>query len=408
MSNSMEAKVIRTEDQYYAYLNEVQALISLGLNLTPSQSERLELLSVLIESYENSKYPVETPDPIDAILFRMSEKGLKQADLIPYFGTSSRVSEVLNRKRPLTVQMIRALTIGLGISADTLVGAAAPDVVEKKPTVDWSKFPINEMTKRGWIGNVTKTTKNNIEELVKDFISEAGLHFGAASFRRTLAGEAESPTSRYALYAWLARVIQKSRDQSKNIGHFDVDSLSAHYLKELAQLSWFDKGPLLAVEFLEKSGIKVVIEPSLKGTLLDGAALKDIDGTPIVALTLRYDRIDYFWFTLLHEVAHIWKHVSNEEAFLDDLDASSEDRREAEANRLAREAFIPRVHWRRSEAYLSPSKETIEKFAKELKIHPAIIAGRIRKESGNYGMFTDLLGQNQVRHLFNSSEEYEV
>lgn len=408
MSNSMEAKVIRTEDQYYAYLNEVQALISLGLNLTPSQSERLELLSVLIESYENSKYPVETPDPIDAILFRMSEKGLKQADLIPYFGTSSRVSEVLNRKRPLTVQMIRALTIGLGISADTLVGAAAPDVVEKKPTVDWSKFPINEMTKRGWIGNVTKSTKNNIEELVKDFISEAGLHFGAASFRRTLAGEAESPTSRYALYAWLARVIQKSRDQSKNIGQFDVDSLSAHYLKELAQLSWFDKGPLLAVEFLEKSGIKVVIEPSLKGTLLDGAALKDIDGTPIVALTLRYDRIDYFWFTLLHEVAHIWKHVSNEEAFLDDLDASSEDRREAEANRLAREAFIPRVHWRRSEAYLSPSKETIEKFAKELKIHPAIIAGRIRKESGNYGMFTDLLGQNQVRHLFNSSEEYEV
>lgn len=404
----MEAKVIRTEDQYYAYLNEVQALISLGLNLTPSQSERLELLSVLIESYENSKYPVETPDPIDAILFRMSEKGLKQADLIPYFGTSSRVSEVLNRKRPLTVQMIRALTIGLGISADTLVGATTSDLVEKKPVVDWSKFPIKEMSKRGWIGNVTKAAKDNVEELVKDFISEAGLHFGTASFRRTLAGEAESPTSKYALYAWLARVIQKSRDQSKNIGHFDADSLSAHYLKELAQLSWFDKGPLLAIEFLEKSGIKVVIEPSLKGTLLDGAALKDADGTPIVALTLRYDRIDYFWFTLLHEVAHIWKHVTNEEAFLDDLDASSEDRREAEANRLAREAFIPRVHWRRSEAYLSPSKETIEKLAKELKIHPAIVAGRIRKETGNYGIFTDLLGQNQVRSLFQNIDEYEV
>ncbi|MDP5142127.1 ImmA/IrrE family metallo-endopeptidase [Rheinheimera baltica] len=401
----MEAKVIRTEDQYYAYLNEVQALISLGLNLTPSQSERLELLSVLIESYENSKYPVETPDPIDAILFRMSEKGLKQADLIPYFGTSSRVSEVLNRKRPLTVQMIRALTIGLGISADTLVGAATPDLVEKKPAVDWSKFPIKEMSKRGWIGNVTKAAKDNIEELVKDFISEAGLHFGTASFRRTLAGEAKSPTSKYALYAWLARVIQKSREQSKNIGHFDENTLSAQYLKELAQLSWFDKGPLLAVEFLEKSGIKVIIEPSLKGTLLDGAALKDADGTPIVALTLRYDRVDYFWFTLLHEVAHIWKHVTSEEAFLDDLDASSEDRREAEANRLAREAFIPRVHWRRSEAYLSPSKETIEKLAKELKIHPAIVAGRIRKETGNYGMFTDLLGQNQVRSLFQNIDE---
>ena len=122
----MEAKVIRTEEQYEAYLNEVQVLISECPKLNSIQSERLELLTVLLEAYENSKYPIESPDPIEAIKFRMEEKGLKRADLIPYFGTSSRVSEVLNRKRPLTVQMIRALTIGLGISAETLVGASSP------------------------------------------------------------------------------------------------------------------------------------------------------------------------------------------------------------------------------------------------------------------------------------------
>lgn len=396
----MEAKVIRTEEQYRAYLDEVQSLISQGPKLNSKKSERLELLTVLLEAYENSKYPVESPDPIDAILFRMNEKGLKQADLVPYFGTSSRVSEVLNRKRPLTVQMIRALTIGLGISADTLVGASLPDSPTSSKSVNWSQFPAKEMARRGWIEDFGKATKDSIENIVKDFISDAGLHFGKASFRRTLAGEANSPTTRYALYAWLARLIQKARDKKRNIGEFDHNVLSTSFLKELAQLSWFDKGPLLAIEFLEKSGIVVVIEPALKGTLLDGAALKDSDGTPIIGLTLRYDRIDNFWFTLLHEVAHIWKHVTDDDAFLDDLDASSEDRREAEANRLAREAFIPRAQWRRSDAYTSPSKDTIEKFAKELKIHPAIIAGRLRKESGNYGMFSDLVGQNKVRHLF--------
>jgi len=404
----MEAKVIRTEEQYASYLDEVQALISEGPKLNSKKSERLELLTVLLEDYENSKYPVESPDPIDAILFRMNEKGLKQADLVQYFGTSSRVSEVLNRKRPLTVQMIRALTIGLGISADTLVGASLPDSPVAKGSVDWSKFPIKEMARRGWIENVGKAAKASVEDLVRGFISDAGLQFGAASFRKTFYGEAETPTSRYALYAWLARVIQKARDKKGSLVEYDADALSASYLKELAQLSRFDAGPSLAIEQLEKSGIAVVIEPALKGTLLDGAALKDADGTPIIGLTLRYDRLDNFWYTLLHEVAHVWKHVSDGDAFLDDLDASSEDRREAEANRLAREAFIPRVQWRRSEAYTSPSKESIEKFAKELKISPAIIAGRLRKESGNYGLFSDLVGQNQVRKLFPSPEECEA
>lgn len=404
----METKVIRTEEQYAAYLDEVQALISEGPKLNSIKSERLELLTVLLEAYENSKYPVESPDPIDAILFRMNEKGLKQADLVQYFGTSSRVSEVLNRKRPLTVQMIRALTIGLGISADTLVGVSLPDFPAAKGDVDWSKFPIKEMTRRGWIENVGKVAKDSVEDLVKGFISDAGLQFGAASFRKTLYGEAETPTSRYALYAWLARVIQKARDKKDSLVEYDADVLSARYLKELAQLSRFDAGPSLAVEQLEKSGIVVVIVPALKGTLLDGAALKDADGTPIIGLTLRYDRLDNFWYTLIHEVVHIWKHVTDGDAFLDDLDAPSEDRREAEANRLAREAFIPRVQWRRSEAYTSPSKESIEKFAKELKISPAIIAGRLRKESGNYSLFSDLVGQSQVRKLFPSVEECEA
>lgn len=395
----MNIKVIRTEDQYRAYLEEVQVLMAKAPALYTEDSERLDILTLLLETYENEKYPVEPPDPIDAIIFRMHEKGLKQADLVPYLGTSSRVSEILNKKRPLTVQMIRALSIGLGISADTLVGLSHPDTAQTKNDIDWGKFPVKEMAKRGWIQKTTGQVKSSIEDIVKSFISESGLQFGAASFRRTLSGDATSPTTQYALYAWLARIIQKAREKKPTLGRFDQEKLSSQFLRELAQLSWSEKGPLLAIEFLEKNGIAVIIEPHLKGTLLDGAALKDIDGTPIVALTLRFDRLDNFWFTLLHEVAHLWKHVGKEEAFLDNLSTESEDRREAEANRLARDAFIPRLVWKRCDAHLSPSKENIEILSRELKIHPAIIVGRIRRELGNYSLFSDLVGQDEVKKL---------
>lgn len=405
----MEAKVIRTEEQYHRYLEEVQSLMALGGALNAKQCDRLELLTVLLEAYENTKFPVEAPDPIDAILFRMEEKGLKRADLVPYFGTSSRVSEVLGRKRPLTVQMIRALSLGLGLSADTLIGLTTTETTERKGDIDWSKFPIREMAKRGWLESFATKSKTAVEDVVKSFIAEAGLQFGAASFRRTLAGEANSPTTQYALYAWLARVIQKARSKKSTLGSFDKSNLSAGFLRELAQLSWSDRGPLLAVEYLEKHGIAVVIEPHLKGTLLDGAALNDIDGTPIIGITLRHDRLDNFWFTLLHEVAHLWKHVGADEAFLDDLDTSSEDRREAEANRLAKEAFIPRMLWKRSDAFIAPSKESIDKLSRELKIHPSVIAGRLRRETGNYRVFGDLIGLNQVRSMFSlTSSEVEV
>lgn len=398
----MNVKIIRTETVYHSYLDEVERLMSRGEPLSAEEIDRLEVLTVLIEAYENSKYPVEPLDPIDAIQFRMEERGLKQADLVPYFGTSSRVSEVLKRKRPLTVQMIRAVSIGLGISADTLVGLG--DVpTSAREEIDWGKFPIKEMSQRGWIEKIAGRRTGLTEDLVKNYIADAGLQFGAVSFRRTLSGEAKSPTTLYALYAWLARVIQEARRNKKGLGTFEKRTLTASFLRELAQLSWSEQGPLLAVEFLRGHGIAVVIEPHLKGTQLDGAALKDVDGTPVIALTLRFDRLDNFWFTLLHEVAHIWKHIDDDkDAFVDDLNTTSNDRREAEANRLASEAFIPRLIWRRSDAYLSPSKETIERLARELRIHPSIIAGRLRKESGNYALFNDIVSHHKVKGMLSS------
>jgi HTH-type transcriptional regulator/antitoxin HigA len=398
----MEAKVIRSEEQHQEYLLEMQKLIAKNPSLGTLDAERLELLSVLVEAYENQKFPIEAPDPIDAIQFRMQEQGLRQADLVQYFGTRSRVSEVLSRKRPLTVHMIRSLAIGLGISTETLVGVEPIDgPVGRKDDVDWGDFPVKEMLARGWLQKFTNKAVESTEELVKGFIADAGMQFGSAAFRRSMHGDAYSPGTKYALCAWLARVIQKARERKAGLGKFDSSTFSPAFLRELVQLSWSDQGPAIAVEFLEKHGIAVVVEPALKGTLLDGAALQDSDGLPIIGLTLRFDRLDNFWFTLLHEVAHLWKHVNHEELFLDNLDSSTEDRRELEANRIAKEALIPRITWKRSDAYLNPSYESIDKLSRELRIHPSIIAGRLRKERENYTMFNDLVGHYQVRRHFN-------
>ncbi|PVZ77817.1 hypothetical protein C9426_35430 [Serratia sp. S1B] len=396
----MDIKVIKTEQQHQEYLERIHSLM---LEMPPMHSrehEELELLITIVEAYENSKYPIELPDPIDAILFRMHEKGLKQVDLVPYLGTRSRVSEILARKRPLTVSMIKALSIGLGISTDTLVGVNADGERSSDDNIDWSKFPVKEMLSRGWLPEIAGKGRKTTEELIKGFIDQVGWQASSSvSFKRTLSGDAYSPATKYALFAWVSRVVQQARKRKSSLSVFNPEVISTSFLRELAQLSWFEKGPLLAIEFLEKHGIAIIIEPCLKGTRIDGAALKDVDGLPIIGLTLRYDRLDNFWFTLLHEVAHIWKHVDSSEIFLDDIDSTTDDRQESEANRLAREAFIPRSIWKRSQAYSSPSKEVIDCLSRELKITPAIIAGRIRRESGNYRIFNELIGQGEVKKI---------
>ncbi|OCH41599.1 ImmA/IrrE family metallo-endopeptidase [Aliivibrio fischeri] len=401
-----QPKVIRTQEQYREYLSEVEELIIQQLTPGSEEAERLELLTILIENYESSNYAIEPVDPIDAIKFRMAEKGLKQVDLAPYFGTKSRVSEVLSGKRALTVPMIKALSVGLGIAPQTLLGLETEaHYTERnaKTEVNWSKFPIKEMLSRGWIENVTSKAKRDVELQVKNFIGSLGETTASASFKRTLSGDAYSPLTHYKLYAWVACVIHKAREREIK-AKFDAEVIDKDFLKELAQLSWSEYGPLLAIEYLERHGICVVIEPALKGTSVDGAAMRDSDGTPIIGLSLRQDRLDNFWFTLLHEVVHIWKHVDLEKTFVDDLEnhKDSKDKFEAEANRLARDTFIPRVVWKRSNAYLNPSRTTIDELSRELNIHPAIIAGRLRRESGKYNQFSELVGYGEVRKHFPS------
>jgi HTH-type transcriptional regulator/antitoxin HigA len=115
----MEIKPIKNEADYQAALEEVDQLFD-ALPDTP-EGDRLEVLSTLVEAYEDKHYNLPMPDPIEAILYHVESRGLSRRDLETYIGSRARVSEVLNRKRPLTMEMIRNLHKGLGIPAEVLI-----------------------------------------------------------------------------------------------------------------------------------------------------------------------------------------------------------------------------------------------------------------------------------------------
>jgi HTH-type transcriptional regulator/antitoxin HigA len=115
----MEIKPIKTEKDYNKALERLELIFDASPN--SKKGDEAEILSLLIENYENKHYPIESPDPIEAIKIRMEEMNLKQKDLVGIIGGKSRVSEILNKKKRLTVDMIRELEQILHISASVLV-----------------------------------------------------------------------------------------------------------------------------------------------------------------------------------------------------------------------------------------------------------------------------------------------
>ena len=114
-------KPIKSNKQHQDYLSRAYELMQLDLKPNSAESDELEVISILIEAYEKDNYPVEAPNPIDAILFRLDQMGMSRSELSNLLGSRSRTSEILKGKRKLSIGMIRKLNQHLGISAQTLI-----------------------------------------------------------------------------------------------------------------------------------------------------------------------------------------------------------------------------------------------------------------------------------------------
>ena len=123
----MDIRIIKTKQQYRRYLKELDRLVPLDPDPRTPEGARLELLAKLVEDYEKEHFKFRKPDPVEAILFRMEEQGLRQKDIADIVGGKNRASEVLSRKRPLTLAMIRALHEKLGIPSELLIREPAAE-----------------------------------------------------------------------------------------------------------------------------------------------------------------------------------------------------------------------------------------------------------------------------------------
>ncbi len=387
----MLVKPIRSESDYEANLARLGDLID-AVPDTP-EGDELEVLATLIERYENDRYPIALPTPLAAIRFRMEQGNLTPRDLEEYIGSRARVSEVLSGTRPLSIGMIRSLNEHLGIPAEVLIRPEPRQ--EERASVELAKPAAKQLLAWGLM---------QAKESFEAFMAR-GLGGGQAlaMLRKTRTERTNAKTDFVAVQAWCAAVLLRAENATVT-GPFDLTEVrKLEIVRTLAKLSIHADGPRRAQQTLSDLGIILVILPHLPGTHLDGAALRrPKDGAPVIALTLRRDRIDNFWFTLLHELAHVAFHLTDDRAcIVDELDIGSSEAIEMEADELAGTALIPDEQW---EAWDVKGTYTgisdILAFARKMEVNPAIVAGRWQKTHRDYRKFSKLLGHGTVRPNF--------
>ncbi len=406
-----DVKLIKTEAQYEAALARAFDLMNARKG-TP-EGDELELRSKLIEDYEDQKFPIDLPDPITAIKFAMEQASLKQVDLIPIIGSRSKVSEVLSGKRNLTLKMIRALNNYLGIPAEVLIKDPQGSLPPELAGIQWHKYPLSGMKKLGWIEGA-RDMKDRAEEIMRALMKLAvdSGDLPLPHYRKNNQTRVNAKTDQYALHAWCIHILGKARSKTLD-GSFTPGTVTPNFMGELAKLSAFREGPKLAQEHLSRHGIALIIAEHLPRTHLDGAAMMTIEGTPVIGMTLRYDRLDNFWFCLMHELAHIGRHIDGDShtLFVDDLtliagEGDDVDRQEKEADEWAEEALIPKEIWNRHPVKYEATPLNVMALAHQLKISPSIVAGRVRYErhkdgfKNAYRLLTKFVKNGEVQHHF--------
>lgn len=392
---------MNSENDYKAALREIEELIDRNAKAGTPEGERLNILSLLVQDYELKRIESHAPDPIEALRFRMEQMGLTARDLVPLIGSRSKVSEVLSRKRPLSLAMVRALHKGLGIPAKSLLREQSLFESEESE-IEWNRFPIEEMIRRGWMGARSANIGSNARNLMQEFLAPLGRNWApAVLYKHGRYIRSARQMDLYALAAWNARICIRALE-STQLTQYDRAVLTPEFMRELVHLSTLSDGPTKACEYLRNVGIPVIIERHLPETFLDGAAFFVEPNRPAIGLTIRHDRLDNFWFVLMHELIHVAKHLSNDStSFYDDLDIDDKSHpQEREADDLAGEMLVPDREWQTSPARNLRTPDAVEHLARRLRIHPAIVAGKIRHHYKSFRVLNRFVGQGEVRRLF--------
>lgn len=333
----------------------------------------------------NKIAPHTAKHPGDYIKEELDKIGWQQQDLADVMGVSMKhVSELLNKKKGITFETAILLSQALGYSVeywlnqDTIYRLFLKSQKEskKKSSIEeksyiYQRMPILEMQKRGWL-NASKT----IEELKKEVMDFWNIQNFDLGFMDNLTQPAYRTGVRqynhYFASCWFHKA--KSIAATKPGKEFVPESLwkllegIGQYLQHPEEIPSF-------IEALENTGVTFFVLPHLKQTYNNGAAFLNDKSQPVIVLTMRYDRIDHFWFTILHEVAHVLCHSTYlKEGFLDSENTVSSEIEEEANSKAGYWLNIDKVieHFS-GKSFISDME--IKRFSKDIGSHPSIVRG---------------------------------
>lgn len=397
----VKAATERTKSKILAKA-EIEALRSEYENLSVQLHEYETLKSGTVEILKASNL-----EELPSILIRARiAKGLSQRQLADTLGLKEQQIQRYEAEEYASANLRRladvARALGLNINEVAEFRATSQEPLgDKNDNLAWDQFPVREMYRRNWFEGFSGSLDEavaNAEELVKEFVKGSlDKPVQSAARQHVRSG---GDVNWCALIAWQCRVIALAKKRSLE-NKYNQKTITEEWLINLAHLSCINNWEKSVIKYLQDAGIQLVIESHLSNTYLDGAAFLLSDGSPVIGMTLRYDRLDNFWFVLFHELIHIIKHLhkGDIESIFDDLDAKAEGI-EQEADEQAGEILVPEDRWNTALARYLRTKDSIIDFSNELGIHRAIVAGKIRREANNYMILTDMVGQGEVRKLF--------
>ncbi|WP_211461034.1 HigA family addiction module antitoxin [Collimonas silvisoli] len=334
-----------------------------------------------------ARIPAEIFPPGEFLKDELEARGWTQVEFADIIGKDTRlISEVISAKRSITPETAMAFGAALGTGPEFWMNLESQYQLSKvRPNQNFiarkaelhSKFPVREMVKRGWI-----ETNKNIEILEMQIFS----FFGISSVDQTPSFSHAAKKTSYVdatmqQIAWLcrARKIAESAPSEKY-----TEAKIQQAISDLKNELEFVDGARNVASILAKAGVKFVIVESLPGCKIDGACFWLDKNTPVVALSLRFDRVDNFWHSLLHELDHV-KHKEGMSSPIIDVDIFSSDGTkmpdiEIRANEVAAETLISKKEMDGFIARVNPMfhDEQIIGFAKRIHVHPGIVVGQLQ------------------------------
>lgn len=354
---------------------------------------------------KNNRQAARVFHPGEFLLDEITARNLTQAEFSDIIGRAERtVSEIINGKRSITPETAGIISAALGTSPEMWLSVQADyDLfVLSKKTKDktediedrsmlYSFFPIADLVKRKYIRG-----KATVKDLKQDVYGLLGILSGndlkglvSANFR-TSEGE--------IVYSYLRTwvILAKKLAEKQKVGVFNKEKL-IDFSKTIRGFSTSTEGIKLVIDELKKLGVRVVLLPHFSKTRVDGAACWLDSKSPVIIMSLRYERIDNFYFTLLHEIGHIILHADGENCFIDDIQSAAKNKKEEDANKFA----ITNLGFENVSEDLKfkdITPQILIRKSEELGVHLSLLIGHLQHEHIlNYTSYQKFLNKIKIK-----------